>query len=65
MKGISLKSYSHCLFGKKDRNIFHNFQFRKKNILVLTRIDICSTSDKTSGGAFYLVTYINDNSRKV
>ncbi|GKC56778.1 putative RNA-directed DNA polymerase, partial [Tanacetum coccineum] len=67
MHDIKLKKCSHCLAGKQTRLAFKSHSlFRMENILDLVHSDVCGPmKTKTLGGCSYIVTFINDHSRKV
>ena len=62
-----LESCEDCLAGKQCRVSFQRSDEarRRKQILDLVHSDVCSTSEKSLGGAQYFVTFIDDHSRKV
>ena len=67
LKGHPLESCEHCLAGKQHRVSFKRSDDakRRKQILDLVHSDVCSTSERSLGGAQYFVTFIDDHSRKV
>lgn len=66
MTGTLLKHCTHCLAGKQHRVSFHTLPSSRKNhLLDLVHTDVCYMKDKTLGGAYYFVTFIDDHSRKV
>ena len=65
-KGTSLNPYGFCLFGKQHRVSFNIPSTRKPNVLDLVYSDVCGPIDvETLGGNKYIVTFIDDASRKV
>ena len=65
-KGMSLKPYNYCLFGKQHRVSFRIPSTRKPNVLDLVYSEVCDPIDVESlGGNNYFVTFIDDASRKV
>ena len=62
-----LESCEDCLAGKQNIVSFQRSDEarRRKQILDLVHSDVCSTSEKSLGGAQYFVTFIDDHSRKV
>lgn len=67
IKGQPLESCEDCLAGKQHRVSFQRSDDakRRKKILDLIHSDVCSTSERSLGGAQYFVTFIDDHSRKV
>ena len=67
IKGKSLKPCIDYLAGKQHKVPFHKKvqPTRRKYILDLVHSDVCSMIEKSLGGAFYFVTFIDDHSRKV
>ena len=66
MKGISLKTCTHCFIGKYARVAFHSSgPYRRPNVLDLVHTDVCTMDTKSLGGALYFVIFIDDHSRKV
>ena len=66
IKGTSLLSCTHCLFGKQSRVAFCRFPLhRKPDILDLVHTDVCTMQSNTLGGALYYVNFIDDHSRNV
>nr|KYP31853.1 Retrovirus-related Pol polyprotein from transposon TNT 1-94 [Cajanus cajan] len=67
IKGQPLESCEDCLAGKQHRVSFRrpDDARRRKHILDLVHSDVCSTSERSIGGAQYFVTFIDDHSRKV
>ena len=65
-KGTSLNPCNFCLFGKQHRVSFNIPSTRKPNVLDLFYSDVCGLIDvETLGGNKYIVTFIDDASRKV
>ena len=65
-KGTSLNPCNFCLFGKQHRVSFNIPSIRKPNVLDLVYSDVCGPIDvETLGGNKYIVTIIDDASRKV
>ncbi|WVY96494.1 hypothetical protein V8G54_028645 [Vigna mungo] len=67
IKGQPLELCEDCLAGKQRRVSFRRSESgrRKKHILDLVHSDVCSTFEKSLGGAQYFVTFIDDHSRKL
>ena len=67
IKGQPLESCEDCLAGKQHRVSFKRSDDakRRKQILDLVHSDVCSTSERSLGGAQYFVTFIDDHSKKV
>ncbi|WVZ24581.1 hypothetical protein V8G54_003125 [Vigna mungo] len=67
IKGQPLELCEDCLAGKQRRVSFRRYESgrRKEHILDLVHLDVCSTSEKSLGGAQYFVTFIDDHSRKL
>lgn len=67
IKGQPLESCEDCLAGKQRRVSFQRSDNgrRRKHILDLVHSDVCSTSERSLGGAQYFVTFIDDHSRKL
>ena len=67
IKGQPLESCEDCLAGKQHRVSFKRSDDarRRKHILDLVHSDVCSTSERSLGGAQYFVTFIDDHSRKL
>ena len=66
VKGVSLKTCTHCLVGKQHRVAFHKLPpSRKSSPLELIHTDVCHMGDRSVGSALYFVTFIDDFSRKV
>ncbi|KAE8660874.1 hypothetical protein F3Y22_tig00116946pilonHSYRG00054 [Hibiscus syriacus] len=66
VKGKPLDPCAHCLAGKQHIVAFQRSSpTRRKNILDLVHTDMCSMSERSIGGAFYFVTFIDDHSMKV
>ncbi|WVZ00881.1 hypothetical protein V8G54_026950 [Vigna mungo] len=67
IKGQPLELCEDCLAGKQRRVSFRRSESgrRKDHILDLVYSDVCSTSEKSLGGAQYFVTFIDDHSRKL
>ena len=67
IKGKPLESYEDCLAGKQCRVSFQrsNEARKRKQILNLVHLDVCSTSEKSLEDAQYFVTFIDDHLRKV
>ena len=63
----TLKVCIDCLVGKQHRVSFLKSKRyrRKQHILDLVHTDVCSMTEKSLGGAYYFVTFIDDNSRRV
>ena len=66
IKGQPLESCEDCLAGKQHRVSFKRSDDAKKRkqILDLVHSDVCSTFERSLGGAQYFVTFIADHSRK-
>ena len=65
-KGMTLNCCDNCLFGKQTRVSFSKSSERKKNLLELVYSDVCGPIDvPTLGGNRYILTFIDDASRKV
>ena len=66
IRGKPLEPCMDCLAGKQYRVAFHkNVQpIRRKPILDLVHSNVYSMTEKSLGGALYLVIFINDHSRK-
>ncbi|WVZ17355.1 hypothetical protein V8G54_010337 [Vigna mungo] len=67
IKGQPLELCEDCLAGKQRRVSFRRSENgrRKDHILDLVHSDVCSTSEKSLGGAQYFVTFIDDHSKKL
>ena len=66
LQGASLKTCDVCLAGKTHRVAFHTLPpHRRSNVIDLIHTDVCSMQEKSLGGAYYFVTFIDDHSRKV
>ncbi|KAK2456997.1 putative mitochondrial protein [Trifolium repens] len=67
IKGQALESCEDCLAGRQHRVSFQRSDDarRRKHILDLVHSDVCSTSERSLGGAQYFVTFIDDHSRKL
>ena len=63
---MSIKPCDYCLFGKQHRVSFCIPSTRKPNVLNLVYSDVCGSIDvESSDGNKYVVTFIDDASRKV
>ena len=67
IKGQILESCTDCIYGKQCRV---NFQIsvdpsRRQKVLELVHTYVCAPSEKSLGGAYYFVTFIDDHSRRV
>ncbi|RDX97941.1 hypothetical protein CR513_19216, partial [Mucuna pruriens] len=67
IKGQPFDLCEDCLVGKQHKVSFHRPDSgrRRKHILDLVHLDVCSTSERSLGGAQYFVTFIDDHSRKL
>ncbi|RDY05562.1 hypothetical protein CR513_10588, partial [Mucuna pruriens] len=67
IKGQPFELCEDCLVGKQHKVSFHRPDSgrRRKHILDLVHSDVCSTSERSLGGAQYFVTFIDDHSRKL
>ncbi|RDX69512.1 hypothetical protein CR513_51366, partial [Mucuna pruriens] len=67
IKGQPFDLCEDCLVGKQHKVSFHRPDSgrRRKHILDLVHSDVCSTSERSLGGAQYFVTFIDDHSRKL
>lgn len=65
--GNNLKLYIDYLARKQHRVAFSRsgHSHRRKHVLNLVHIDVCSMTEKSLGGALYFVSFIDDHSRKV
>ena len=61
---MNLLFYEHCVTNKQHRLKFSRSVTRSKCILDLAHSDICESPDISMGGAKYLVTFIDDYSRR-
>ena len=65
-KGMTLNPCDNCLFGKQTRVSFSKSSERNKNLVELVYSDVCGPIDvPTLGGNRYILTFIDDASRKV
>ena len=64
LKSVSLPFCEHCVISKQHRLKFSRSIARSKCILHLIHSDVWESSDISMGGAKYMVTFIDDYSRK-
>ena len=63
---VHLKNCVDCLEGKQSRVAFRSsLPSRVENVLDLIHSDLCGPMPKSLGGAQYLVTFIDDHSRRI
>ncbi|KAL2245878.1 UNVERIFIED_CONTAM: Retrovirus-related Pol polyprotein from transposon TNT 1-94 [Sesamum indicum] len=67
VKRKTLERCTYCLADEQHRVSFskRNPPRRRKRVLDLVHIDVCSMAERSLGGALYFVTYNDDHSRKV
>ena len=67
VEGQLLETCTHCLVGKQCRVSFKkpDQPRRRRYVLDLVHTDVCSMTEKSLGGAYYFVTFIDDHSRRV
>ena len=61
---MNLPFYEHCVTSKQHRLKFSKSIARSKYILDLVRYDVWESPDISMGGTKYMVTFINDYSRR-
>ncbi|KAH9699234.1 Integrase catalytic domain-containing protein [Citrus sinensis] len=64
LKSVSLPFCEHCVTSKQHRLKFSRFIARSKCILDLIHSDVWESPDISMGGAKYMVTFIDDYSRR-
>ncbi|KAH9715183.1 hypothetical protein KPL71_020951 [Citrus sinensis] len=64
LKSVSLPFYEHCVTSKQHRLKFSRSIARSKCILDLIHFDVWESPDISMGGAKYMVTFIDDYSRR-
>ena len=63
---VHLKNCVDCLAGKQSRVAFRScLPFRVENVLDFLHSDLCGSMPKSLGGAQYLVTFMDDRSRRI
>ena len=67
IKDAKLDKCVHCLAGKQRKTSFKSYHpSRKLDLLELVHSDVCGLFKvKSQGGVFYVVTFIDDHSRKL
>ena len=64
LKSVSLPFCEHCVTSKQHRLKFSRSITRSKCILDLIHYDVWESPDISMGGAKYIVTFIDDYSRR-
>jgi len=67
INGQILESCTDCIYGKQCRVSFQRSgdPLRRQVVLELVHTDVCAPSEKSLGGTYYFVTFIDDHSRRV